>query len=193
VTDEIKLQYNLPKDIHEFFEIGDARAIPRFKRVRCHMVPDVARYLDPYGTKQPYVGLNLGAGVKSIGSTVELDWPEWDGENDKIPYPDESVCEVFAINVLEHFANPILCLQEIQRVLHPGGIANIVVPYAGTMGDFRDLDHRSHFTEETWDNTFNNPYYAKGHEGWKWRVEMNVIMGVNVRNLRLFTQLVRET
>jgi SAM-dependent methyltransferase len=40
----------------------------------------------------------------------------------KIPYEDNSFDVVFADNVMEHVADPIVTFQEVRRVLKPGGI-----------------------------------------------------------------------
>jgi SAM-dependent methyltransferase len=50
------------------------------------------------------------AGVKFLNSPAE-----------NIPLVDSSLDLVFSFNTMEHFANPVLVLQEVQRVLRPGG------------------------------------------------------------------------
>ena len=48
--------------------------------------------------------------------------------NDGLPFDDDSVDEVVAIQVLEHLAKPLTLLEEIYRVLKPGGTIDVAVP-----------------------------------------------------------------
>lgn len=139
--------------------------------------------------------INLGAGNSHIPGTVSLDFPAWDGSRDPLPYADNSVSSVFAFHFLEHLtgAQVIEMLREIQRVLVPGGTAQIVVPYYKANIAFQDLDHKAFFTEETWRTLFRNPYYNKNREEpWVLFENVNVIIGVVERNLSLMTQLVKR-
>jgi SAM-dependent methyltransferase len=102
-------------------------------------------------------GLNLGCGTKhrvgdagwewlnvdvrsDVGADVVLDltgpWPkEWDSLFDW----------VYADNFLEHMDShqAIHVLNEIGRVLKPGGRATIIVPHAMSQGAYQDPTHRS--------------------------------------------------
>lgn len=161
-------------DIRELFRLGMDRSIP---------LPFAA----PEGPK-----LNLGAGNKMIPGAVPLDLPEWDADKDAIPHPDNSVGEIFAFHFLEHCARPVDVLLECQRVLKPGGVMNIVVPYYTSQMAAHDLDHKHQFCEETWRVLFGNPYYDKNRVEWKFQVGINIIVGVVERNLCLLTQLRKE-
>ena len=48
--------------------------------------------------------------------------------SDGLPFDNNSVDEVMAIQVLEHLSNPIALLEEIYRVLKPSGVIDIAVP-----------------------------------------------------------------
>lgn len=48
--------------------------------------------------------------------------------NDGLPFDDDSTSEVMAIQVLEHLGKPLTLLEEIYRVLKPGGIVDVAVP-----------------------------------------------------------------
>ena len=149
--------------------------------------------------------LNLGAGRKQIGDSVRLDLPwrgahvEWDADTEPLDYRDSSIGRIYAIHFLEHVADPIAVLAECQRVLVTGGVLNIVVPYFRSQGAFHDLTHKHFFTEDTWKNTFANLYYPKfpgeaavarvGVFAWRFRVNTNLVIGYNDRNLMLVTQL----
>jgi SAM-dependent methyltransferase len=138
--------------------------------------------------------LNLGAGNSRIPDTTSLDLPEWDAMRQGIPFPDETVDTVLAFHFLEHLPGEraIFLLREMERVLKPGGHALIVVPHsAGTMA-FQDIDHKSFWTEESFETLFNNPYYNKNREQpWKLTIELSVIMGLAVRNLAVLAQLLK--
>lgn len=135
--------------------------------------------------------LNLGAGNKSFPQAIPLDLPEWD-YHDGIPYPDESVSMIHAYHFMEHVDCPVKMLLEIQRVLMPGGVANIVVPYYNSQMQAQDLDHKSQYCEMTWKTLFANPYYDKNRVEWKLDVGLNIIIGIVERNLCLMTQLIKR-
>ena len=152
-------------------------------------IPDVIDYSKLDGVK-----LNLGCGNKIIPDTIGLDLPEWDGDKPKIPYSNGEVAVIHAYHFLEHLQDPIAMLAECQRVLKPGGLMNIVVPYYTSQMMAHDLTHRHAFCEETWRNTFKNTYYrlaGSPDEGWQFEVGLNIIIGIVERNLCLLTQLIR--
>jgi SAM-dependent methyltransferase len=151
-------------------------------------VPTVIDYSALDGVK-----LNLGAGNKIFPDAIPLDLPKWNADTDPIPYPDESVSVIHAYHFLEHIEKPVAMLAECQRVLRPGGVMNIVVPYYTSQMMAHDLTHRHAFCEETWKITFRNPYYkvSGSPEEWKWDVGLNIIIGIVERNLCLMTQLIR--
>lgn len=157
----------------EFFEIGLDREIGVFKTVTCHN----------------QINLNLGAGNKEIPNTVPLDLPVWNADTDIIPYESESISIIYAYHFLEHVIDPIALLKECQRVLKPGGLINIVVPYYSSQLQAMDLDHKHSFSEKTWCTLFDNKYYSKYDYDWKFQINFNVIFGIVERNICLFTQL----
>jgi SAM-dependent methyltransferase len=135
--------------------------------------------------------INVGAGNKDIKNAIPFDYPEWDADREPLPLPDDSVACIHAYHFLEHVQNPAAILQEFQRVLHVGGVVNIVVPYYTSQMAAHDLDHKHVFCEETWRVLFGNPYYDKNRVEWRFKIGVNVIMGIVERNLALITQLVR--
>lgn len=151
------------------------------------------RVLPPFAM-HPHKGgvINLGAGNKEIKEAQALDLPNWNADFDDIPYAEGTISEIYAFHVLEHVGDAIGLLRDCQRVLMPGGVLNIVVPYYRSQGAFHDLDHRHFFGEDTWSNLFDNEFYAKHHAGWKFDIGLNIIMGLNERNLMLVTQLIRQ-
>lgn len=80
-------------------------------------------------------GLNVGAGRTRIDPRVRnLDifaGPNIDyvGRAEEIPLPDGSVDLVITQEVLEHVADPFKAIQEIGRVLKPGGTLYVQLPF----------------------------------------------------------------
>lgn len=138
--------------------------------------------------------VNLGAGEQDLPwPNRALDLPGWDGERHLIPEVTGAVDVVFAFHFLEHLsANGVVhVMREVERVLKPGGTFNIVVPHGASKLAYEDLDHRTRFNEDTWRNLFRTTYYAK-HGEWKFDVKFNVLFGLKLDNLCLFTQLQRR-
>ena len=150
--------------VQEFFLLGMKREIP----------PLLHRHGIVY---------NIGAGEHHIAGSIGLDLPNWDANRDQIPATSGSVDLIHCYHMLEHLKNPVAFLREIERALRIGGVANIVVPYAGYELDMSDLNHLHHFTEKTWKVIFQNRYYESSGDPWKLRVHANFIMGVELRNL----------
>jgi SAM-dependent methyltransferase len=65
------------------------------------------------------------------------------------PFPDDCADEIVMHHVLEHLPDTLAVVEEIHRVLKPGGVAIIEVPYAKSGGAFGDVTHLRFFTEET--------------------------------------------
>ncbi|HXY70634.1 MAG TPA: class I SAM-dependent methyltransferase [Gemmatimonadales bacterium] len=98
---------------------------------RLARVPDGAAVLD-IGCRDGGLRRFLPPGVRYRGMDIT---PEFAGPDitirdvsDGIPFPDASFDHVFIIEVLEHVPNPWGALQEIHRVLRPGGVLVVSVP-----------------------------------------------------------------
>ena len=159
-------------DINRLFNLGMDRYIPQ-----------------PLPDNDKGVILNLGAGNKMIDQSIPLDYPDWDADQDPIPFENSTVSMIHAYHFLEHCADPVHVLHECQRVLMPGGHINIIVPYYNSQMAAQDLDHKSQFCEMTWKTTFDNPYYDKRPIQWELKIHLNVIIGIVERNICLLTQL----
>lgn len=185
-------------DIQELFKLGMKRELPQL--------------LDfPEGPV-----LNLGCGNSPIPGAINLDLPEWDGDcgiievpskykwewvyrkpppgggDVMVTCPDNVIAGIHCYHLLEHLKEPRDIIREMQRVLIPGGVANIVVPHFSSAIAYEDLDHKHQFALETWRVLFDNPHYNKQHHGWKMRVHFNALMAVAERNTVIVTQLVKE-
>ena len=156
---------------------------------RIAMERNLAEIIKPVST---FTKLNLGAGNKKITGTVELDYPEWDGEKDEIPYGDRTVDVIWALHFLEHLNNPVKVLQECQRVLVHGGVLNICVPNFSSQIAFQDLDHKKQFTIDTWKTLFNVNFYDKNRIEWQFDIGFNLICGIAERNMVILTQLIKR-
>jgi SAM-dependent methyltransferase len=145
--------------------------------------------------------LNLGPGDKKIipntfgvgmGGALMDQW--WMG-GQALPYDDESIAAIHMYQFIEHFDWPDieLILRECERVLKPGGVIYIACPHQVSSMAYQALDHKTFWNEEVWNWLFGNEYYSD-HEKTPWLLEVHAcfIMGVVIRNLNLFTQLVKK-
>jgi hypothetical protein len=110
-------------------------------------------------------------------------------------FPDDSVGGIFAINILEHLADPRPLIFEFGRVLAPGCPANIFVPHARSNMYLQDLDHKTPFVLDTWKNLLEpHPFYEKGHAEapHRLRIGVNFVFGVKDENVGIVTQLIKE-
>lgn len=106
--------------------------------------------------------LNLGAGNDIRESYVNHDLVSLPGINVvhdlnsyPWPWPDASVDEVIARDLLEHLGDFMAAMEEIHRILKPGGIARIKVPYWNSWCRHADPTHKRGFHELTFQ--FFNP------------------------------------
>lgn len=65
------------------------------------------------------------------------------------PFESNSINEVNANMVLEHLDSLKAAMAEIHRMLVPGGIVRITVPYYASTVAFQDPTHKNFFTEKT--------------------------------------------
>lgn len=140
--------------------------------------------------------VQLGPGNKLIRGWDNLDYPQWNGDCDPLPYGDNSVDGISSYHTLDHLERPIAVLAEIQRVLKPGGwFVNVVPHYASELWH-ADLTHKSQFAIETWRSIFSTRHYdhlaVEGHVDWQMKIEFNMLMAYEERNAVLVTKLVKN-
>jgi SAM-dependent methyltransferase len=97
--------------------------------IGCGYMPYRELLLAPPSRVTKYVGLDLAAHPNYPISPDLV----WDGMT--IPLPDESVDSAMATEVLEHCPEPDLVLREIHRVLRPGGVLFLTVPFLWPLHD----------------------------------------------------------
>jgi SAM-dependent methyltransferase len=94
--------------------------------------------------------------------------------NDRWPWPDSSVDEIFAHDVFEHLHSKIWALNEAHRVLKPGAKLDLAVPAVmlsdGRVnpGAFCDPTHRTFWTLDDryyFGEAWNNPQGERGRLG----------------------------
>jgi len=99
--------------------------------------------------KTPKVIVNIGCGKTKIPKSIGVDVVNIPNYTDVVhdlnqtPYPfrANSVDEIHMYHVLEHLHEPIKKMEEIHRILKPGGVIHIRVPHFSAQGAFSDLTH----------------------------------------------------
>ena len=115
-------------------------ALKRFPRLYYRLIDLVSPVLvrrDHHRLVENGSGLvvNLGSGNSRISDRVlNLDMTNYERVDvvtdiHRLPFPDGSVDGVFDIAVLEHVEDPVAIVQEIHRVLKPGGWVFSVIPF----------------------------------------------------------------
>jgi SAM-dependent methyltransferase len=74
-----------------------------------------------------------------------------------LPFADNSIESVLSHHALEHVSNLIPLVDEVYRVLKPGGIFYAITPLFPSASAVSDADHRRYFMETTWDAFCGTP------------------------------------
>jgi len=134
-------------------------------------------------TKLSRCVLNLGAGNKLVKGAVNHDLyrhrPEIDVAHDLniLPWPweDESFDLIVACAVLEHlWINLIESVNECWRILRPGGVLHMKLPYWNHANSYRDPTHYWQFDLGTCDLFDPDTKYGRNykfyHQLHQWRI-----------------------
>jgi SAM-dependent methyltransferase len=97
--------------------------------------------------------LELGCGNrKRISNSIGIDMLDYDAVDivgDAVEilsrFPDRSVKEVYSHHFFEHVANVPVLMDELERVMVPGGKLKITVPHFSNPYFFSDLTHKTPF------------------------------------------------
>lgn len=111
------------------------------------------------------------------------------------PLPIDRFTEVEMIGVLEHLASPARALDEVYRILKPGGTVSGTVPYFASTYAWRDPTHVRAFDEKTFDYFCNPPSWSNRNKFEKVRVELrtyNERLEHKLRNLIPFRPILRH-
>jgi SAM-dependent methyltransferase len=102
--------------------------------------------------------LNLGCGRKYLPGHVNCDLSQavkadehFDLNQPPYPFPSGSAAEILLDNVLEHLDDIPRVMAELHRLLRPGGLLRIHVPYGKTDWALQDPTHKHFFTEKSMD------------------------------------------
>lgn len=109
-------------------------------------------------TQDSPVIINLGCGNKKQQGEIGVDiiaTPEVDIVTDlnqyPLPFEDNSVDIVRSSHVFEHIDDLIALMEDIHRMLKPGGLLEFTVPHVSNIDFFRDPTHKHSFTFGTMD------------------------------------------
>ena len=106
--------------------------------------------------------LNLGCGSQKFPGVTGVDrYPSSSADvlaelTRSLPFANHSADRIVCSHLLEHVPDLVALMEEIHRVLVPGGTAWIEVPYFAHHDSFRDPTHRRFFTWESFD------YFVRG-------------------------------
>lgn len=102
--------------------------------------------------------LDVGCGDAKVKGAIGIDsvaLPGVDIVHDLNFYPwsikDNSYDLIYMNNIIEHLPNPIKVMEEIYRILKPGGKVKIVTVYWNHYHSITDPQHVSFFNEYSWD------------------------------------------
>jgi len=120
-----------------------------------------------YIMKHNKVILNMGCGKTRIPNSIGVDKVLVEGYVDvvhdlnTVPYPFESnyADEIHMYHVLEHLHDPLEKVEELHRILKPGGILYIRVPHFSSMGAFSDITHVRPFGFASFDCFIKDTYH----------------------------------
>lgn len=114
-------------------------------------------------TNSKHIILNLGCGNEKLPEEIGvdiIDGPMVDVVTDlnqyPLPFKNNSVDIVRSSHCFEHLDNLIALMEDIHRMLKPGGILEFTVPHVSNIEFFRDPTHKHSFTLGTMD------YFVRG-------------------------------
>jgi predicted SAM-dependent methyltransferase len=100
--------------------------------------------------------LDIGCGDNKVAGTFGIDFVKRNGVDmvvnlEKFPWPfaSGSVTEVFCSHYIEHTKDLVKFMDEIHRILKPGGRLNLLAPYYASMRAWQDPTHTRAISEGT--------------------------------------------
>ncbi len=119
------LKESLPRFHGQFLDIG------------CGKMP-YRNYILEHSKISKYVGLDIENALE-YDAYVKPDFT-WDGV--KMPFEDESFESAMATEVLEHCPEPEIVLKEVYRVLKPGAVLFLTVPFLWNLHEVPNDEYR---------------------------------------------------
>jgi 2-polyprenyl-6-hydroxyphenyl methylase/3-demethylubiquinone-9 3-methyltransferase len=109
----------MPADRRKALDIGcgDGYFTGQLKKAGC----------EPTGLDFSLVGLSTAARLGGGASFVEHDLTK------PLPFADSSLDIAWCSEVLEHLFSPLYVMQQVRRILRPGGLFLVTVPYHGLL------------------------------------------------------------
>ena len=102
------------------------------------------------------VVIDLGCGNKKRAGAIGVDFNDRTQADivhdlNKFPYPfeDASVDQVYIDNCLEHLDDVIGVMEELYRIVKPGGMVKVIVPYFRSKWAFVDPTHTHFFSVDS--------------------------------------------
>ena len=103
--------------------------------------------------------INLGCANTRLPNSIGVDVRPREGFVDvvcdlnKVPYPfsDNFADEIHMYHVLEHLDNPLEKINEVFRILKPGGIFYLRVPHFSSLYAWGDITHKQAFSLNAFD------------------------------------------
>lgn len=100
----------------------------------------------------------MGCGFDIKEGYVNLDMRKKEGVDvvhdlNKFPYPfkDNTFDYIYCVRTLEHLDDIVRIMEEVYRILKPGGRIFVRVPYFNHFNTYRDFTHRHAFTLDSFD------------------------------------------
>jgi len=113
--------------------------------------------------------LDLGCGRRKTEGAIGIDWIKLPGVDivhnlNSFPYPFENnyFDKIIAKNIIEHLKDTVKAMEELYRILKPGGILYIEVPIFPNECCWKDPTHVKVFVKDTFD--FFDPTTDLGKE-----------------------------
>jgi hypothetical protein len=145
-------------------------------------LPATKPHFDAVWGKSEWLGqpqsVYLGAGKHHMDGWLHLDYYPFQNTDvvcdviKGLPFKDSSISRIYSQDFLEHLPqeSKIPVMNELWRVLKPGGTMEHVVPQAGSQNDFGSPSHISHWNQQQFEHFDVNSYrYEKDrdYEGFK--------------------------
>lgn len=145
------------------------------------------------------VNINLGAGTAPLEGYINVDlytpkYADVIADLEKpLPFDDGFADLIIADNVFEHIKNILDLNRECLRILKPGGVLAVRVPYFKSKFAFVDPTHVNFYTLNSYDyfisNTYNHEKYKFFEESFS-KMEILVNDNFGIWKLKAFRKLV---